>query len=169
MSARILAVVTDAFGGFGGIAQFNRDFLTALADSEAVAKITVLPRLANSAAANLPPKIEQLSPLNGRLSYSIKTLQLTRSHGPFEVVFCGHMYLLPLAAAISKAIGAKLWLQTHGIDAWGSQSRLKQWGIGHADLVTSVSRHTRHQLLGSCTEVHPAKIRVLPNTVDRRF
>ena len=29
---RVLALVTDAFGGHGGIAQYNRDFLSALAN-----------------------------------------------------------------------------------------------------------------------------------------
>ncbi len=33
---RILALVTDAFGGYGGIAQYNRDFLAALSSSRHV-------------------------------------------------------------------------------------------------------------------------------------
>src|SRR5437016_4368211 len=33
---RILALVTDAFGGHGGIAQYNRDFLSALAGCDRV-------------------------------------------------------------------------------------------------------------------------------------
>ena len=42
----MLAIVTDAFGGRGGIAQYNRDFLGALAEAGAVSSITVVPRLA---------------------------------------------------------------------------------------------------------------------------
>jgi phosphatidylinositol alpha-1,6-mannosyltransferase len=41
---RILALVTDAFGGHGGIAQYNRDFLSALAGNESIAEVTVLER-----------------------------------------------------------------------------------------------------------------------------
>ena len=43
-SPTMLAIVTDAFGGRGGIAQYNRDFLGALAGTCAVSSITVLPR-----------------------------------------------------------------------------------------------------------------------------
>ena len=41
---RILALVTDAFGGNGGIAQYNRDFLSALARCDRVGEVIVLPR-----------------------------------------------------------------------------------------------------------------------------
>ena len=42
----VLALVTEAFGGRGGIAQYNRDFLCALAEPGGVAapRIIVLPR-----------------------------------------------------------------------------------------------------------------------------
>jgi len=43
-SPTMLAIVTDAFGGRGGIAQYNRDFLGALAETGAASSITVLPR-----------------------------------------------------------------------------------------------------------------------------
>ena len=42
----MLAIVTDAYGGRGGIAQYNRDFLGALAETGTVSSITVLPRQA---------------------------------------------------------------------------------------------------------------------------
>ena len=41
----ILALVTDAHGGYGGIAQYNRDLFRALADSAAVSRVLALPRL----------------------------------------------------------------------------------------------------------------------------
>jgi len=43
-SPTMLAFVTEAFGGRGGIAQYNRDFLGALAETGAASSITVLPR-----------------------------------------------------------------------------------------------------------------------------
>ena len=39
---KILALVTDAFGGRGGIAQYNRDLLTALATTGS--KVVIVPR-----------------------------------------------------------------------------------------------------------------------------
>ena len=68
-----LALVTDAFGGYGGIAQYNRDFLNALAESGAALSITALPRHA-------PQRITPPAPINqkparpGRLTYSAMAL-----------------------------------------------------------------------------------------------
>ena len=41
-----LAPVGDAFGGRGGIAQYNRDLLGALANSGLVSSVSILPRRA---------------------------------------------------------------------------------------------------------------------------
>ena len=42
---RMLMLLTDGFGGFGGIAKFNRDFLQALDACELVERVQALPRL----------------------------------------------------------------------------------------------------------------------------
>ena len=52
----VLALVTDAHGGYGGIAQYNRDLFRALADSAAVARILALPRLGGDSRDDLPAK-----------------------------------------------------------------------------------------------------------------
>ena len=54
----MLAIVTDAFGGRGGIARYNQDFLGALAETGAVSLIEVLPRQ----ASDLPVLPERISP-----------------------------------------------------------------------------------------------------------
>ena len=66
----MLALVTDAFGGRGGIAQYNRDLLErACLTSEAwLSSITVLPRHAPDQA--IPPSgILQMPPRPGRIAY----------------------------------------------------------------------------------------------------
>jgi phosphatidylinositol alpha-1,6-mannosyltransferase len=40
----VLALVTDAFGGYGRIAQYNRDFLNAMTKSGTASSIAVLQR-----------------------------------------------------------------------------------------------------------------------------
>lgn len=42
---RMLMLATDAHGGFGGIAQYNRDVLDALSTLDQVARVVVVPRL----------------------------------------------------------------------------------------------------------------------------
>jgi hypothetical protein len=51
---RILALVTDAFGGVGGISRYNRDLLTALTRAESTEEIIVLPRLGRAPDGELP-------------------------------------------------------------------------------------------------------------------
>ena len=57
---RILALVTDAFGGHGGIAQYNRDFLSALARCDGVGDVIVLPRRCAESVGALPIGVRQL-------------------------------------------------------------------------------------------------------------
>src|SRR5690242_1928869 len=58
---RVLALVTDAFGGHGGIAQYNRDFLGALARCDG--DVIVLPRLSATSPGSLPTCVQQLCPV----------------------------------------------------------------------------------------------------------
>ena len=162
----MLALVTEAFGGRGGIAQYNRDFLESLAESEAVSAITVLPRHVPE-RADLPAGIQQASARPGRIRYSLAGLgtALTRH---VDVVFCGHIYMAPLAALIARLKGAKLVMQAHGIEAWPRPSRLQRAAVEAADLVLCVSRYTRAAVLG-WADIAPERVLVVPNTVGEDF
>src|SRR5215813_7551291 len=74
---RILALVTDAFGGHGGIAQYNRDFLSALAGCDRVGEVIVLPRLSAKLVGPLRAGVQQLQPVENRLAYSVAALWTT--------------------------------------------------------------------------------------------
>src|SRR6266700_512989 len=93
--AHCLALVTDAFGGHGGIAQYNRDFLTALAEGGALSSITVLPRHAPERIA-APAAMIQTPARPGRFAYTVMAL-LTALRRRTDIVFCGHLYMAPLA------------------------------------------------------------------------
>jgi phosphatidyl-myo-inositol dimannoside synthase len=164
----VLALVTDAFGGFGGIAQYNRDFLCALSDSPIVERVVTLPRVAADNVRDSPTKIVQAPPRRGRLLYSMNALATARRESPFDIVFCGHLYQAPLAAGIARIVGARLWLQTHGIEAWERPARIVRAAVARADLITAVSRYTRRRVL-QWTNLSPDCIRVLANTVRPMF
>jgi phosphatidylinositol alpha-1,6-mannosyltransferase len=162
----MLAIVTDAFGGRGGIAQYNRDFLRALAETGAVSSITVLPRQAPDLFV-LPEKIEQTSARPGRIGYSVAALR-TALLRPVDLIFCGHLFMAPLAALIKRLKGAKLIVQTHGIEAWPRPSRAQRSALEAADLVLCVSRNTRAAVL-SWAAIAPERVLVLPDTVREAF
>lgn len=51
---RIVMLLSDAYGGFGGIAKFNRDFLKALDACPSVERVHALPRLIETELVRLP-------------------------------------------------------------------------------------------------------------------
>jgi phosphatidylinositol alpha-1,6-mannosyltransferase len=164
---RVLALVTDAYGGHGGIAQYNRDLLSALAALDCIGEVVVVPR--NGASpGRLPSGVRQVRPMRDKLTYSLNALWFAVRQKPVDFVICGHLFMAPLAAAVATLLRAKLWVQVHGIDAWQELSDVHQRALAHATLVTSVSRYTRRRLL-QWASIDPHLVKILSNTVDSRF
>ena len=116
MAVRILALVGDAYGARGGIARYNRDLFGALAATGA--KIVVVPRLGNATGLPLPEGVRQRPAIYGRLGYVLASLWIAWRFRPVDVVFCGHVYMAPLAALLARWTGARYWLQAHGAEIW---------------------------------------------------
>src|SRR5437667_12609220 len=119
---QLLALVSDAFGANGGIAQYNRDLFTALGSADSANRIVVLPRHGGCARAGLPPGVRQLEPA-GKWRFPLTALRAAWREGPFDAVFCGHLRLVPLAAMIARVLGVPLWAQLHGTEAWQRLTR----------------------------------------------
>jgi phosphatidylinositol alpha-1,6-mannosyltransferase len=160
----MLAIVPDAFGGRGGIAQYNRDFLGAAAESDIIFSIIVLPRTIRDPYTTRT-NIRQMAPRPGKLTYTAYALR-TALLRPVDVVFCGHLFMASLAALIARLKKAKLILQAHGIEAWPTPQH--RAAAESADLVLSVSRYTRAAVL-SWANMAPERVIVLPNTVRNEF
>lgn len=163
---QILALVTDAFGGRGGIAQYNRDFLGALALCDYVSSVTVLPRLAPDPVA-APAGVHQIPPRRGRIAYGLAALRVALSQR-IDVVYCGHLLLVPLALLIARISRAKLVIQMYGIDAWQPPARLHRIAVDAADLVLCISRYTRARVL-NWTTIAPERVPILPVTVSEAY
>lgn len=165
---RVLALVTDAFGGYGGIAQYNRDLVSALAASTvAHVEIDVLARLAPGAPGPLPEWVRQDEPLGRRSRYACAAVSAALRQRP-DIVFCGHLYHGPLAAQIATWTGAQLVTQLHGTEIWGDLSRRRRLPLERSDLVLTVSRDTRARVLNAA-DIEPEKVIVINNTVGAAF
>jgi phosphatidylinositol alpha-1,6-mannosyltransferase len=162
---RILALVTDAFGGDGGIACYNRDLITALSSMDALTDIRILPR--NGKAVTVPDNVDQLDAESNRILYSLRAFWSCLQFKP-QVIFCGHIFMLPLAVLIARIFDVKVWLQLHGIEAWDKPSTFMQKNICHLDIVTCVSRYTRRRFL-AWADIAADRVHVLPNTVSSAF
>lgn len=79
---RVLVLLSDGFGGFGGIAKFNRDFLTALCSHPRIQEVIALPRLMPHDAGVLPPKLHYVtSSLGGKARFMRAVLESARRLG----------------------------------------------------------------------------------------
>jgi phosphatidylinositol alpha-1,6-mannosyltransferase len=76
--------------------------------------------------------------------------------------------MAPLALVLAQLMGAKLVVQTHGIEVWDRPTRSQRAALEAADLVLSVSRDTRRNVL-SWSSGPAERIVVLPNTVGDQF
>jgi phosphatidylinositol alpha-1,6-mannosyltransferase len=163
----VLALVTDGFGGQGGIARYNCDLATAVAQCGG-GRVVVMPRQGKAPSAALPAGGRQLAAPATKPGYVLAAARAAVSGGPFDAIFCGHLHLAPLAAIIAGLLRLPLWLQLHGAEAWEPLTRSRLWAARRATLITSVSRHTRRRFL-QLTGIDPSRVRVLPNTVGGGF
>ena len=164
--SRILALMSDGLGVGGGIARFNQNLLAAFSRSAAVHEVVVLPRR-GSPEADVPPRILQMPSEPSKLRWAMCVVQQARWHR-FDIVFCGHINFVPLAALVARHCGARLWLHIHGIEAWQPPGRLVRPGLASADLVTSASRFTRGRML-AWSGLAADRVKVLPNTLPESF
>ncbi len=184
---RILALVTDALEGFGGIAQYNRDLFQGLAQLPEVLQIIICPKARTQSIS--AGKINQLPGVSGTLAWASHARKAAKSG--VDVIFCGHINLLPVAAYLANKYPATLWLQIHGIEAWnkygeavvlGDGSRLNSmisfsqrlrsyWvnrSLEHVDRVSVVSRYSRRRFI-EWSGLNECKVKVVPNTVSADY
>jgi glycosyltransferase involved in cell wall biosynthesis len=157
---RVLLLCTDAFGGYGGIALFNRELVCALSEHPRVEEIVVLPRVIRNELEPLPPKTTFVEgAARGGAAY-VPSLMKTLRSGKFDLVICGHVNLLPIARMASK----DPLLITHGIEAWKPlRDRVSSRVLHTCRAIVSVSDVTRRRLLEWSHFAGPTF--VLPNAI----
>jgi phosphatidyl-myo-inositol dimannoside synthase len=163
---KILALMPDAYSGFGGIAQYNRDLLDALLGSPKVEKIVALSRHFPDPKVRFKPPsanfVEHFLPGN-MPRYVMAALGHGMNLRP-DVILCGHINLLPVAALSRRIMGGFLVLEAYGIEAWKRLPGVRSWGTKQVDLVIAISRFTREHLM-RWSGIAPHRIRVVPNAV----
>ena len=143
----VLFLVTDAYGGYGGIALFNRELCAALDH----VNLTVIPRVIRGPIQDAPPHVTFVAAAaEGPVAY-LRALAAARRAQP-DLVICGHINLLPVA------FGDPL-LVVHGIEAW----KRRRASLDSCRGIVSVSALTRDRLIGWSDYEGPAF--VLPNAI----
>ena len=167
MTARVLVLAPEAFGGRGGIAQYVRDLAEALASMPGVEAVHVLPRTATEEVPELPEGVEQHPPRPGKLDYARGALALARRIGP-TVVLSAHLYTGPLGALAARIAGARLMVALWGIEVWERPGLWRRKALDRANLALAISRDTRAKTL-AWSRLPPERIGVVANTVGPQF
>jgi phosphatidylinositol alpha-1,6-mannosyltransferase len=166
---RVLALVPDAFGGHGGIAKFNRDLLSALCTYPTCSEVVAIPRRMPmpDAAEPLPARLTYVtSGLGGKLHYLVAVLRVMHNNPRFDLVFCGHINLLPVAFLLRFWARAPVALVIHGIEAWRPTSRsLTNYLANKVDAFIAVSQLTKRRFL-KWTRPKENVGFLLPNSID---
>lgn len=163
---RILALVTDAFGGHGGIALYNRDLLTALCSMPDCANVVAIPRLMPNASEPQPANLTYItSGVNSKFGY-VKTVMQTVNQNPaFDLIVCGHINLIPIAMMLRSWLKVPVLLEIYGIDVWQpTNSKLTNRLVQKVDAFVSISEITGQRFL-SWSRVPAKKGFLLPNAI----
>ena len=164
----ILVLLTDAFGGFGGISRFNQDLLKAMAEVTIVDKVRVLPRIiVEPITYRLPEAIVyDRRSANSKFRYLVRAFLMLMSRAPIDLVVCAHINLLLIAWPIAKLRGAPLVLLIYGIEAWQpNHNALTNYFARRVCQVVSISRYTARRY-AEWSDSDPELCTILPCCVD---
>lgn len=164
---RALLFATDAYGGYGGIAQYNRDFAEALACMPDVTHVELLVRVATEKVSPSNKKITQYTPVKSRLLYALKGLYLILRRRP-DIIVSGHIYHGILVAPLAKLFRIPLVTQLHGTEVWNELGKLHKWPIRASDLVLCVSEDTKLRIMRQIEGISN-RAKVVHNTVGDEF
>lgn len=164
---RILVLLTDGFGGQGGIAKFNRDLLGALCTHPSGVEVIAVPRLVPEATGPLPRGLRHLTHgTGGKFRYLLAVAATALRHGPFDLLVCSHINLLPASALVRWRVRGPVVLNLYGVEAWQAPaSRLNARLARSVDATAAITELTRQRFL-SWAGTEAERSHVLPCAVD---
>jgi phosphatidylinositol alpha-1,6-mannosyltransferase len=158
VGVRILHLGTDSYGGYGGIALYNRELIAAMASHPSVDEVVVVPRIIVGPCEAIPENVTFVTAAaRGRLAW---LNALRKMRGRFDLVVCAHVNLLPLVQLIAK----RPLLMLYGIEAWKPlRDPLSNRLLRDVRGVVSISDVTRERFAG--WSHYPGPSLLLPNSI----
>jgi glycosyltransferase involved in cell wall biosynthesis len=164
---RAFMLTSDAFGGHGGVAKYNRDFITALCLHGATSEVVAIPRVGENALEPLPAKLTFIRDgLGGKGRFLTAVGRQVARRESFDLVLCGHVNLLPAALLAALRYRAPLILCVYGYEVWRPpRSRVAARACAYIDGFLSISRVTA-QRFRSWAPLDGKSEWVLPNAIE---
>jgi len=158
---RVLCLITDAFGGHGGISKFNCDVLTSICLHPDLTEVVAIPRIMLNEAGPLPHKLNYVTTgLGSKIKYIVTVMKAIKKNPHFSLIICGHINLLPIAYLCCRIMRKPLILIIYGIDAWQpTNSFLTNRFVKHIHAFISISEYTKRRFL------HWSKLEQIPSFI----
>jgi phosphatidyl-myo-inositol dimannoside synthase len=146
---RVLCLVTDAFGGHGGMSKFNRDLLISFCLHQDITEVVAIPRLVLNEVGTLPHKLNYVTKgVGNKINYMVTAMGIIKKNPKFNLIICGHINLIPIAYICSRVTRAPLILIIYGIDAWQpTSSFLINRLVGQINAFVAISDYTKCRFL----------------------
>jgi glycosyltransferase involved in cell wall biosynthesis len=156
---RVLLLTTDIYGGYGGIALYNRDFAAAVASHPDCDELVVVPRLIPNTPEEIPSKVRFVAEAARNNAAYFRAVGALRRE-KFDLVFCGHVNLLPVARMMVERPA----LLIYGIEAWKPlRDRVRNRLARNACAVISISDVTLTRFLAWSS--YGGRTFILPNAI----
>ncbi len=163
---RVLVLATDVFGGTGGIAQYTRDVVSAIASYPETRSITVVPRVIARDPEPLPRGVTYLAGAAGsRLRFVVTVLRAAVRRPRLDWIVCGHINLLSLAQTAAALSGARVILLTYGLEVWEPKGRITHELIGRTFAIVSISTFTLDKIR-QWASLPTTRSFLVPNAID---
>ncbi len=163
---KILVLITDGFGGHGGIALYNRYLLQGLSAHPVITRIVAVPRIQPDYDEPMPKKVDYRPVAGGKIGYVLGLLGTAFKQNRSDLLICGHINLFPIAALFAKFQRLPVMLILHGVEGWSRPAGLfKDWMLSTLASVVCVSSVTRERFL-AWSRLSPKKVRTVRNGLD---
>src|SRR5262249_45505648 len=131
-----------------------------------IEEIVVLPRVISETGFVAPSKTRYVRQASrGLKNFLARSVLEAGRVGTFNLVYCAHINLLPVAAAISWFAGCPLVLTIYGTDGWEKpKSRLTTTAMPRVSLLISISRLTLDRFLSWGPRLNGRKA-IVPNVI----
>ncbi|MDD3180107.1 MAG: glycosyltransferase family 4 protein [Opitutaceae bacterium] len=170
---KTLLLIPELFQSEGGIPRIMRLYLKALCEMDAGDEVRYV---ALNDSPGTEPREEyytrdRLQSRAGcgrsKLSFIKTSLRLGRGT---DRVICGHLHQLSVARLL-QFLHPRLdyYLVAHGIDVWRPYTPLEKHCLRRARRILCISEYTRRQMLRFYPALAPARLLVVPNTMDPSF
>jgi len=163
----VLALITDAYGSNGGIAQFNRDLCSAMALSACVSKLKIIARAGDTPSSDdLPETVNyRIAKRFGKVGFLVSAL-FAAIHLRPTIIVIGHINFCFVGVLLARLIGSRTILIVYGGEAWRArQSSSVNRSISRVDCVASISQLTMDRLSG-WAHIDAHRRYILPCCVD---